>query len=302
MPTPEELAAQAAAVESEKDKGTGADSTAGADKGSAGADGTQDVTPTPDPVEVTARAQGWKPKEEYGGEPGTFVDAKEFLGRKPLYDRVKTLLRDNREVKKTVEAMAKHWTKSVQREVDNKIVELGYQKREAVKAGDVVQVEAIDKAIDLEKTRKAEAEIPVRPEVAPEVVAWVEANPWYMKDPELHDFAVSYNDAYMKRHPGDIAGGLERTAMAVRKAYPDKFPAPVVKPKVDVADDGADKDKPPVSSVESGGVKPGGGSKKFTMNRLSVDQRRVYDQIVTEHKVTTHDKFFQSLEEIGELR
>jgi hypothetical protein len=57
-----------------------------------------------------------------------------------------------------------------------------------------------------------------------------------------------------------------------------------------------------VPVVEGGGSPAGGGGKKYSMNRLTADQRRVYDQIVATHKITTHDNFFKDLEEIGELR
>lgn len=296
MPTPEEIAAQAAA---DAAKAAG---TADADKGTPGVQ--EDAAVTPDPVEVTARAKGWKPKEEYTGDPGLYVDAKEFLGREPLFDRMRTLLKENKEIKKTVDAMARHFNKNVEREVNAKIAELQYQKKEAVKTGDVAQVEAIDKAIDIEKERKAEVTAPTRPEVAPDVVAWVEANPWYLKDPEMHDFAVSYQDAYMKRHPGDgIAASLDRTLEATKRAFPDKFPKPTIKPTNGEGDDDAlPAGKLKVAPVADGGAGAQGGGKKYTMNRLSADQRRVYDQIVTGAKVTTHDAFFKSLDEIGELR
>lgn len=285
MPTPEEIAAQAAA-DAAKDKGTVVD------------DKVMDTDiSVPDPVEVTARAKGWKPKEEYTGDPGLYVDAKEFLGREPLFDRMRVILRENKEIKKTVDAMAKHWNKNLEREVNARIEELKYQKREAVKTGDVAQVEAIDKAIDKENERKADVVAPEKGGPDPVVVAWVEANPWYIKDPELHDFAVSFNDSYLRRHPGMVEDSLAKTAEAVKRAYPDKFPKPV---KTNGEDD--PPPRPPVAPVEGGGPRPGGGGKRYTLTRLSADQRRVYDQIVTEHKVTTHDAFFKSLEEIGELR
>ncbi len=281
MPTPEEIAAQAAVTEPEKK----VDSP------------ETEITPAPDPVEVTARAKGWKPKEEYTGDPGLYVDAKEFLGREPLFDRMRVILRENKEIKKTVDAMAKHWNKNLEREVNARIIELKYQKREAVKTGDVAQVEAIDKAIEQENERKADAVAPEKAGPDPAVVAWVEANPWYIKDPELHDFAVSFNDAYLRRHPGALEDSLTKTAEAVKKAYPDRFPKPV---KTNGEDD--PPPRPPVAPVEGGGPRPGGGGKKYTVSRLSADQKRVYDQIVTEHKVTTHDAFFKSLDEIGELK
>jgi len=278
MPTPEEIvAAAAAAVEPKPD--VAVDDAAK----------VKDEPVQVDPTEAAARMRGWKPKEEYAGDPGGWVSAEAFVAREPLFDKIRSQSRELREVKKTVDAMARHFTKSVEHAVAAKITELEYQKEQAIKSGDVAEVKAIDKAIKQQESAKAD--VPTRSEVAPEVAAWVEANPWYIKDAELHDFAYAFNEAYLKRSPSDLEGSLRSTTEAVKKAFPDKFPKAPVKPDAAV----------PV--VEGGGSPAGGGgSKKFTMNRLTADQRRVYDQIVTTHKITTHDSFFKDLEEIGELR
>ena len=248
-----------------------------------------DAAPAADPTEVAARSRGWKPKDEYAGDPGQWVSAEAFVAREPLFEKIRSQSRELREVKKTVDAMARHFTKSVEHAVTAKITELEYQKEQAIKSGDVAEVKAIDKAIDQQKT--ARADVPTKSEVAPEVTAWVEENPWYIKDAEMHDFAYAYNESYLKRHPGDLEGSLRSTAAAARKAFPDKFPKAPVKPD------------PVIPVVEGGGAPAGGGNgRKYTMNRLTSDQRRVYDQIVTNAKVTTHDAFFKDLDDIGELR
>ena len=54
----------------------------------------------PNPVETKAREKGWKPLEEFDGDPETFVPAKEYVEREPLY---KALHKANREIKKMKE-------------------------------------------------------------------------------------------------------------------------------------------------------------------------------------------------------
>jgi len=278
--TPEETAAAAAALEVDKKKELVV---------------PEPEPPTPDPAEEVARTKGWKPKEEFTGDPGMWVDAKEFLGREPLFEKIRSQSRDLREVKKTVDAMARHFTKSVEHAVNAKVAELQYQKREAIKSGDVEEVEAIDKAIARENTAKAEVVSVAKVDTDPVVEKWVDQNPWYVKDAEMHDFALAFNDTYLKRHPGDLEGSLRKTTEAARKAFPDKFKSP---PRPPAGGNGEDVTPAPV--VE-GSTAPAPSSKRYTLNRLTPDQRRVYDQIVSEHKVTTHDAFFKSLEEIGEL-
>src|SRR3990172_4739307 len=96
-PTAEEIAAKAAEDAQKTD-----DKAGDGDKGNGAV--------TPDSAEASARAQGWKPKEEFTGDPALWVDAKEFVGRAPLFDKIKTQSKDLKEIRKTVDAMAKHFT------------------------------------------------------------------------------------------------------------------------------------------------------------------------------------------------
>jgi hypothetical protein len=248
-----------------------------------------ETTPTVDPAEASAKAQGWKPKDQFTGDPALWVDAKEFLGRAPLFDKIKAQSTELKGIKKTVDAMAKHFEKNLEHAVNAKISELKAAKKEAIEGGDVAKVEAIDKAIEEQKATKAD--IPKAPEVAPEVTEWVSANPWYTKDQELHDFALAYNDSYLKRNPGDLEGSLKATATATKKAFPEKF---LVEVKVSPAASAA-------PTVE-GGTAPSKEAKKYSVDRLSAEQKMVYSQIVKKHNVVSHDQFFKDLESIGELK
>lgn len=281
-PTADEIAAKAVAdatkeTPPEGDKGSGADTT-------------------PDPVETSARTQGWKPKEEFTGDPALWVDAKEFIGRAPLFEKIKGQSKDLKEMKRTVDAMAKHFTKSVDAAVTAKIAELKAAKKEAIEGGDVARVEAIDKQIDDAKATKAD--IPTAPEVAPAVMDWVKENPWYTKDAELHDFALAYNDSYLKRNPGDIEGSLKETVKATKRAFPEKFPADTKKPVASAA-----------ASVEPG-TAPAKAGHRYTVSRLTTDQKLAHDQYIKAGtfdelakaaKVTPTEYYVKQLDEIGEL-
>ena len=56
--------------------------------------------PKVDPYEDKARATGWRPLEEFEGDPETWVDAKEFLGRAPLFDKIKHQTKKQKELEK----------------------------------------------------------------------------------------------------------------------------------------------------------------------------------------------------------
>jgi hypothetical protein len=255
----------------------------------------------PDPIEAAARAKGWKPKSEFAGESSDYVGAEAFLARGPLLEKISTQSRQLNKVTKTMETMARHFNKSVEHAANARIKELEYQKTEAIKTGDVPQVRAIDTAIEHERAAKADA-IPAGDgrsvEIPPEVENWVNANPWYTSDAEMHDFAYAHNEMYLKRHPGDLGGSLRSTSMAVKKAFPDKFPKPIVKPD------------PAIPTVEGGGA-PASGGKAYTVNRLNADQRNALSQylkagtfteLAKEAKMSPTEYYIRDLETIGEIK
>jgi hypothetical protein len=250
-----------------------------------------------DPHEAAARADGWLPKEEYKGDPEKWVDPKTWVEKGPLLKRISSQSTHIKELKKTVDAMAKHFTANVNHAVATKIAELKSQRTEAIKEGDVDKVEKLDAAID--KQKEAKADIPTAPELAPEIKDWVAANKWYATDMELHDFALAYNDSYLKRHPDDLAASLDATTRAVKRAFPEKFSGEA-KPTVT---------KPGPSAVE-GSTAPSGAGKKFTVSRLSPDQKLAHDQYVKAGtfkkqaeaaKMTGSEWYIRDLDSIGEL-
>ena len=135
-----------------------------------------------------AKDMGWNPdKNEYekhsNGKP--WVDAPTYLKRQREFnDKLKTQLET---VEGTVSQIAKHFDKQL--EVEKKkmraeIEKLKEKRKQAVSDGDVDAFEEIDKQIaDVTKTIEAPAEL------APEVKAWQEKNPWYLSDPDLAEKA-----------------------------------------------------------------------------------------------------------------
>jgi hypothetical protein len=235
----------------------------------------------------SASAKGWRPQEEFEGGAGEFVDAKEFLQREPLFDKIRSQSKKLKGMEKTLNSMASQFQTQVTAQVELRTRELKAAKTEAIEAGDVAKVDQIDAEIDQQRTT-AKPEAPVSAEVA----EWIEKNPWYDENKEMQDWATTYNIRYVDR-TGDVAGSLAKTAEAVKKAFPDHEGfAPPEKKRV----------TPPASPVE-GGVQPKGteGKTNYGVGRLSQDQKRVYDQMVKVHKIMSHEEYFQGLEEVGEL-
>jgi hypothetical protein len=234
--------------------------------------------------EEAAKAKGWKPKEEYEGIQESWIGAEEFLKREPLFDRIKQSSKEVKELKKTIESMATYHKRAVEAEVAKRISDLKSQKKEAIQTGDVDKVEEIDKAIDEQKQIKAD--IPTKKEAPPEIVEWVGKNPWFDTDKEMADFAVAYNKTQIDKGMS-LSEALDKTEKAVKKAFPDKFTK--------------NKERQQAPPIVEGPTHEQGKGNKFTVTRLSAEQKRVYDQMVTRHKILSHDEYFKSLETIGEL-
>ena len=235
-------------------------------------------------AEDSARAKGWRPKEEYVGD-GDWVDAEEFLRRKPFFDKMSQQRQEIKRLQRTVESMATHYHKSVAAAVDKAVKNLKVERREAIELGDADRVDAIDAEIAYQQQQMAAQPANT---VAPEIVDWVAENPWFNNDSDMRSFAVAFNENYLKANPNDIAASLDKTLAAVKKAFPEKFEQPVRKPIA------------PASPVESGAVahKPA----KYDVNRLTSEQKAAYNAYVKQHKIMSHDEFFQGLEVIGDYK
>lgn len=45
-------------------------------------------------IELEAMDMGWRPKSEFNGDEDDFIDAKEFVRRKPLFDKIDSTTRE----------------------------------------------------------------------------------------------------------------------------------------------------------------------------------------------------------------
>ena len=246
-----------------------------------------EVIGSPAYYEAIARKKGWRPKEEH--DPNTeevWVDATEFVTRTPLFEKNSKLNKQVKELQRTVEALSKHYNLTIEQAKTRAVDELKLQRKEAIEIGDAVQVDAIDQQI--QQVGELPPPVVERPVLASEIEDFVEEQKeWFNKDKEMTSFAVAYNEAYLKEHPGDLEKSLAETLKKVKLAFPDKFT------------NTRRSDPPP---VDTGSSTPGGGTgSKYTMNRLNHEQKLVYEQLVVRHKQITHEQYFKDLDEAGFL-
>jgi hypothetical protein len=190
-------------------------------------------------------------------------------------------------MKKTVEAMANHFQKATKFAVDKAIADLKMARKEAIELGDAGKVEALDNQIDAHKMQASQIH-QAAPAIPEEIKDWVGENKWFDTNKDMREFAIAFQDTHLKNNPGgDLAKSLEATTKAVKRAFPEEF---------------ENRKRSEHPAVEGEGTPRATGAKRYTVDRLSPEQKQVYRQMVTQHKVLSHDEYFKSLDQIGELK
>ncbi len=185
-----------------------------------------------DPFESKALEMGWRPKEEWDGDEADFIDAKEFVRRKPLFEKIEHQSKAIKQLTEAFDALKTHHTKVKESEYQRALKTLKEARREALREGETERALAYEDKIEEVEQQKAEFDsdaakvnVPVEQEAHPEFVAWKQRNGWYNKDTELRQFADTYGMSLAKqgKTPQEV---LDLVAQRVRKAFPEKFTNP----------------------------------------------------------------------------
>jgi hypothetical protein len=207
-------------------------------------------------VEERARRMGWVPREEFRGEPGTWRDAAEFVERGTnllpvLQQQLRAMDRRAAQAQQEFAAYREESTRTVaeltqmlrsadERARARQLREVEQRRAEALASGDQAAFQAADAERDSIRQAAAEAPPPVdaqaapaapahaRPApVAPEVVAWVQANPWFNADPEAQRDAVALFGQIEQARPDlSLAERLALTRQKVARLHPQHFQNP----------------------------------------------------------------------------
>lgn len=194
------------------------------------------------PLERQALEQGWKPQEEWEGDPNEWRDARSFLDRGELLTRISQQSKEMKELRKTLKAFEDLNKKLAETKFVEKLDSLKVAKKEALEAGDAARVVELDEQIDLVKDSIAEnkaSEIvrDAAPEVPPEFQRWVEKNSWYAHNDEMRMFADNVGTSFARmnrdKSPAEV---LKYVEARVKKAYSDMFENPARSAPSKVAD------------------------------------------------------------------
>lgn len=239
-----------------------------------------DKAPTYTALEQKALDMGWRPLSEYDGDEADFIDAKEFVGRKPLYDKLAAQSKELKNVKHAVTALQTHYNKVQETEYNRALSALKQERKNALSEGNGdrfdhldEEIKIVEKQFEMAKREKAAAQ-QAEKQVHPEFANWQERNPWYGSTRYMREFA----DDVGKRLAGTMAPAevLKKVEAAVRDEFPHKF---------------TNANKADAPSV---GSSKGGGKSKGAEFALDEQERRIMETLVR-GKYITKEKYIADL-------
>lgn len=204
----------------------------------AGAEVTSDAPEpdAPDPraeIEAAASKGGWTPKDEWTGKPEEWLDAPQFvLKGAEILPEVRKALKEardeNRGIKKTLNDLHSHLTRTEQRMYEKARRDLETELDQHALDGNVEGVRAVTK--DLAKLAEdAAVKPPGAPQEAqndPVVDDWIKDNAWFNSDPVMAAAAKTLSGIVEGEGITDIGKNLAEVTRRIKARFPDAFENP----------------------------------------------------------------------------
>ena len=184
-------------------------------------------TPQYSEVEQAAIEKGWRPKEEYQGDPAKWRSAETFLALDEPLKRIESQSKELKRVREALDALATHHKRVKESEYARALKQLQEARKEAFKIGETDQAFAIEDRIEELKAEKENIvlpDLPKEPEqtIAPEFQAWVDQNSWYASNKAMRAAADAIGiELHQQGHsPKEV---LKLVEQEIRKEFPNKF-------------------------------------------------------------------------------
>lgn len=236
-------------------------------------------------IEDTAKAQGWRPLEEFDGDKSKWVSAETFVAKGELIGKIETLGKKLKDADKAIKMLTEHHQKVKESEFKRALDYLKAQKKQAYETGDVDKILEIDEKIS--EAKEAQRNIPkeeeeVKPDVHPSFQKWQEENAWYTTDSEMRQDADAFGNAYAANNPNkDPEEVLEYVTKKIKKLYKDKFENP---------------NRTKASAVEGGGNRQEAPNESF---QLSEEEKKVMNTFIR-MGVMTKESYIAELKKVKE--
>lgn len=190
------------------------------------------ATPEVDPIEQKALEMGWRPKDDFNGDEAEFIDAKEFVRRAPLFEKIEHQGKQLKSAIKALEAFKDHYSKVKETEYNRALSELKAARKAASREGDFERAEQYEEHIERIESEAAEFKqeqqqirVDEPAQQNPQFVSWKNRNPWYENTPHMRVFADEYGIKLARagEAPDKV---LKLVEEAVKKEFPNKFRNP----------------------------------------------------------------------------
>jgi hypothetical protein len=193
---------------------------------------TSQVTTGTEPSAVEQRAleMGWRPKDDFDGDESDFIDAQEFVRRKPLFEKIDHVGKELKETRKALKALQEHHQKVKEAEYQNALRQLKAEKKTALEEGDADALIEIDERLANVKAEEVAQRVQQEQQAKtphPNFVQWVQKNQWYQSDVELRSVADQIGTAYAVKNPETSPDDvLKYVEQRIKKLYPENFKNP----------------------------------------------------------------------------
>lgn len=236
-------------------------------------------------IEQKAIDMGWRPRQEFEGSDDDFIDAKEFVRRKPLFDKIEHTSRELKNVKKTLDSFKQHYSRVEEVAVQKAILQLKNARKEALAEGDGERFEQIDEQLQTAQSQLRQIEVAKNtPAVEddtphPDFVAFKNRNGWYQSDNEMTAFAdkLGMGLAATGMSPQEVLKEIEQQ---IRTRFSSKFR------------NTRKEDAPDVNNSRNGGKPP-----KNEEANLTEDERKIMNTLVRSGAITK-EKYIADLKKI----
>ena len=249
------------------------------------------------PLEQKALHEGWKPKDQWEGDPDEWRDARSYLDRGELLKKISAANKEQKELRKAMSAMKEHNLKLAEARAKEEMLALRQEKIAALENQDAARVVELDDAIIAKKDDIAELSAKAKSQeleqaegvAHPEFQAWIEDNEWYATNAGMRGYADAVGTEYARANPSiPPSKVLKYVADKVKEEF--KIGKPVVK----------EQSRPSAvldSNVRTGSTTTKKGASSALINSMSEQERQVMNTLVKGGHIT-EEKYLEDYRKI----
>lgn len=185
------------------------------------------VEESQDDYEAEARAMGWKPLDEYKGDPDKHIPAEKFVKRG--MEKLPVLQKNYKEVLDKVKALEEYNKTIAERSYQRALADIKAEQLKAVEKGDIKEYNTLEEQKEkIQQDYSPKQSTEQNPKEAIEkqrlLIEWNKQNDWYMKDQMLNAEADLYFQELEIDSPNlPLSEKLQMVEQRIKESNPRKF-------------------------------------------------------------------------------